>query len=410
MPDRRGAQVFSWALYDFANTIFSMNIISMYFPLWVTQDLGGRDIAYSVSLSASVLAAGVTMPIIGVISDRSRRRMPFLIGLTLVCVAFTAGIRLTDGLIPALVLFALANYGYQAALAPYDALLPEVSRGVGIGRVSGLGVSLGYLGSIGGLLMVKPFVDAHGRAAAFVPSAALFLLFALPSFILVREARVTPPKGRLDVRRGFRRIIITLRHTRRYPGLLRFLAANLIYSDAVNTVIVFMAVYASRVIGMGDASIRTFLIVSTVFAAAGSFGAGYVTDRLGPKRTLMLVLGLWAFTLALAGLSPGRTVFWAVGPLAGVALGSTWVSARALAARLAPPRKFGEVYGLYNLGGKFGFVVGPMVWGLVVLMFEPLGMVRYRIAIFSLLLFILAALLVLRGVPGGGGSNDAARV
>jgi len=410
MPDPRKARVFSWALYDFANTIFSMNILSMYFPLWVTQDLGGRDIDYSMALSASVLAAGLTMPVIGAISDQRKRRMPFLIGLTLLCVSFTAGLSLTSGLTGALVLFALANFGYQAALAPYDALLPDVSRGVNVGWVSGFGVALGYLGSVGGLIMVKPFVDSHGRAAAFIPTAVLFLLFALPSFLFVKDDSARPAKKPLDIKRGFRKIRYTLQNTRRYPGLLRFLVANLVYSDAVNTVIVFMAVYASKVIGMDDATIRTFMIASTVFAAAGSFGAGYVTDRLGPKRALMLVLGLWVFTLALACVSTSQAVFWAVGPLAGVSLGSTWVTSRTLVARLTPPRKFGEVYGLYNLGGKFGYVAGPLVWGLVILVFEPLGVVRYRIAIFSLLLFIVAAIVILRKVPGGESLDKNARI
>jgi len=162
MSRPRNVQVFSWAVYDFANTIFSMNIVSMYFPLWITQDLGGRDIYYSIGLSVSTLAAGLTMPAIGVLSDQMGRRIPFLIGLTLICVAFTAGIAASTGLVAAIAMFAAANYGYQAALAPYDALLPEVSRGERVGWVSGLGVAMGYVGSIGGLYMVKPFVDAHG--------------------------------------------------------------------------------------------------------------------------------------------------------------------------------------------------------------------------------------------------------
>src|SRR5512143_3656023 len=187
MPPANKARVFSWALYDFANTIFSMNMLSMYFPLWITQDMGGRDIYYSVSLSASVVAAGISMPIIGAVSDRRKSRMPFLIVLTLLCISATAAISLSSSLFWALLLFSIANFGYMAALAPYDSLLPEVSKGVNIGRVSGLGVALGYFGSIGGLMMVKPFVDSGGRAAAFLPTAILFLVFALPCFLFVKE-------------------------------------------------------------------------------------------------------------------------------------------------------------------------------------------------------------------------------
>jgi len=393
------ARVFSWALYDFASTIFSMNMLSMYFPLWVTGEMHGRDIDYSICLSVSVIAAGLSMPLIGSLSDRLRRRVPFLLVLASISCACTAAIGYSGGLLPALALFALANYGYQTALVPYDALLPEVSRGFSMGKVSGLGVGLGYLGSISGLLLVKPFVDGHSRSAAFLPTAVLFMLFSLPAFIFIKESPGRRPKSRLDIGREFRKILLTLRNTRRYPGLLRFLIANIIYSDAINTVIVFMAVYASKVIGMNDAQIRTFLIASTVFAAAGSWLAGQLTHRFGPKRTLLGVLSLWLITLMTAGLSQGVGVFWLVGPLAGISLGGTWVSSRTLVAELAPPGKLGQAYGLYNLGGKFGFVAGPLVWGGIVLAFERYGIIRYRFAIFSLVLFLAASILVLVKVP-----------
>jgi len=406
----RNVQIYSWATYDFANTIFSMNVISMYFPLWVTGDMGGKDIYYSLALSASMVAAALTMPLIGAVSDQRRVRVPFLAALTLFSAVFTALIGLKLGLLAGLVLFALANYGYQAALTPYDTLLPEVSRGVDVGKVSGLGVGLGYLGSIGGLLMVKPFVEHGGRTAAFVPTAILFALFSLPAFFFIKEAASKKSKRPVEIRRNVRKIFLTLRNTRRYPGLARFLTANLVYSDAVNTVIAFMAVYASKVIGFTDTEIMRFMITSTVFAAVGSFVAGRVTDRLGPRKALFIALGLWSFTLALTCLSFSRTMFWAVGPLAGISLGSTWVSSRALVARLTPPRKFGEVYGLYNLGGKFGFVIGPLVWGGVVLAFEPLGLLRYRIAIFSLLVFVVWSIWILKGVPDSAEKETACRV
>ena len=407
MQPSRPVQVLSWALYDFANTMFSMNMLSMYFPLWVTQDMGGKDIHYSISLSVSVVLAAVIMPVVGSLSDRMKRRVPFLVFFTLLSVAFTAAIKFSGGLVPALAFFAVANFAYLVAMVPYDSLLPEVSRGVSIGRVSGLGVALGYVGSIGGLLMVKPFVDSGGRAAAFIPTAVLFLAFSLPAFLLIKEARIEEPKRRFGVKREFRKIWLTMMNTRRYPGVRRFMVANLIYSDAVNTVIVFMAVYASKVMGMDDKEIRTFLITSTVFAALGSYVAGKLTDRWGPRKALMRVLGLWAFTMALACMSPGRTVFWLVGPLAGISLGSTWVSSRALVAALAPERKRGELFGLYNLGGKFGFVIGPLVWGGVVWLLEPWGLIRYRAAILSLFFFLIISMFVLRKVPEGRGLRKA---
>jgi len=379
-----------------------MNIISLYFPLWVTVDKGGEDILYGSALSLSMILVAFSMPLLGVFSDRMGRRIPLLMGLTLLSVFFTGLIGVCDHLLLGLLFFVLANYGYHAALVPYDALLPRVSRGSKVGKVAGIGVALGYVGAILGILMVKPFVSEAGRGASFIPTAFLFLVFSLPCFFMVKEER---RKAATFFWRNIREEVVkiktTLFNTTKYPGLLRFLIANFIYCDAVNTVIAFMSVYAHQVMGFSDSMIRIFLIVSTTFAVAGSLVFGWVTDRLGAKRTLMVVLCIWIAGLVMAIVSFSTIMFWMVGPIVGIALGGTWVSARALVVDLSPPEKIGEIYGLYNMGGKFGFILGPLVWGTIVWAFGGLGILKYRIAIASLLLFLAGGLYILRKVPNG---------
>ena len=133
-----------------------MNIISLYFPLWVTVDKRSEDILYSFALSLSMILVALSMPLIGFLSDRMGRRIPLLIGLTILSVFFTGSIGIFDHLTLGLIFFALANFGYHAALVPYDALLPQVSKGYSVGKVAGIGVALGYVGAITGILMVKP--------------------------------------------------------------------------------------------------------------------------------------------------------------------------------------------------------------------------------------------------------------
>ncbi len=368
-----------------------MNIITLYFPLWVTVDKGGEDIVYSCALSLSMVMVALSMPLLGGLSDRMGRRMPFLIGLTLLSVFFTALIGACNHLTLGLIFFVLANYGYHAALVPYDTLLPQVSRGFSVGKVAGIGVALGYVGAIAGIVMVKPFVTEAGRASSFIPTAFLFLVFSLPCFFFVKEEKKKmPPIRWRTMKEEFTHIKETLSQTKKYPGLLPFLIANFLYCDAVNTVIAFMAVYAHQVAGFDDAMIRNLLIVSTVFAAIGSLIFGWLTDRWGAKRTLTTVLYLWIVTLVAAVASFSSWTFWLVGFLVGCALGGTWVSARALVLDLSPPEKIGEIYGLYNMGGKFGFILGPLVWGFVVLVFEDLNTLKYRIAVGSLLLFLFS--------------------
>ncbi len=406
IPSRRPnwPAILSWSLYDFANTIFSMNIISLYFPLWVTVDKGGRDIVYSLALSLSSVMVAISMPIIGSRCDRRGRKIPLLVALTLLSVISTGLIGVFNQLLPGLLFFALANYGFHAALVPYDALLPSVSRGYSVGKVAGIGVALGYIGAIAGILMVKPFMSDTGeRASAFIPTAILFLLFSLPCFFLVRdEKKQTPGTAWRSLKEEMLQIKETIMRSRENPGLLPFLIANFLYCDAVNTVIAFMSVYAHQVGGFSDAMIRILLIVSTLFAVAGSLAFGWITERRGAKRALVMVLYLWIAGLLVGSASFSPMMFWAIGPLVGIALGGTWVAARALVLDLSPPEKVGEIYGLYNMGGKFGFILGPLVWGALVYMFDGCGAFKYRIALFSLLFFILGGLSLLRKVPNRG--------
>ncbi|MGB2706319.1 MAG: MFS transporter [Candidatus Omnitrophota bacterium] len=399
--------IFSWAMYDFANTIFAMNVISLYFALWVTVDMKGEDILYSWALSGSMLLAAVSSPIMGAISDRLGRRMSFLMFFTVICCAFTALIGLVNKLVLGLLFFAIANFCYQIAAIFYNALLPEISAKGRIGRVSGYGVSLGYCGTIAGLLLVRPFVLRYGRQAAFIPTAIFFLLFSLPCFLFVKD-RLAAGMGKFEIRiaDSWRRVKETLTHIREYPGLFNFLIAAFITLNAINTIMVFMSVYTKKVIGFANSEIITFYIVSTVFAILASFVTGFITDRFGAKRTLSVVLGLWCIGILLAGVSFSKTLFWIVGPLVGICLGATWTSARALVVDLSPPEMVGEVFGFYGLIGKSASIIGPLIWGVCVWAFGFLGILRYRLAILSLLLFLVAGLIILQKVPNSKEKTD----
>ena len=182
--DLLSVPVLSWAFYDLANTIWALNIISLYFPLWVTQDMGADQLGLSLAISGSMLAVAVTCPMLGAVSDRFGRRIPFLTVLVLVCVVFTGLMGRVGGLTAALVFFAIANFAYQSGNVFYDSLLATVSREDNRGRVSGLGVALGYVGSILGIFMILPIANKWGREAAFLPSGVIFLLFALPCFLM----------------------------------------------------------------------------------------------------------------------------------------------------------------------------------------------------------------------------------
>jgi UMF1 family MFS transporter len=389
----------SWALYDLANTIFSMNIVTLYLALWVTNVMGGTDVTWGFVNSLAMAMVFLSAPILGALSDQAGRRLPFLMVCTIVCVVFTAALG-TGGLTLTLVLFVIANYFFQASLIFYDATLSVVSTPKTRGVVGGFGVGIGYLGSFIGVLTGMLFLDRVGYVGVFRLTALFFLLFAIPLFLFVREPQ-RPRVPRLEfgaIGRAVRRVRDTIGHLPRYPGLGRFLIGRAFYTDAANTVIIFLSIYTVNEIGFTESQAEVLFLAAITSAVVGGLVLGVVVDRIGPKRALDVVLGLWAVALTGAVVLPvlglSKLWFWPVACLAGVALGGTWTADRPYMLILAPPRRLGEFYGLYSMVGRFSAIIGPLMFAFVA---QTLGLGRPA-AMGSLLAWIVISYLILGGV------------
>ncbi|MDZ7318393.1 MAG: MFS transporter [candidate division KSB1 bacterium] len=412
----------SWIIYDFANTIYSMNVVTMYFSTWIVVDLSFGDSYVSFANSISMLLVAITLPILGEISDRFQRRMPLLIAYTLSCILFTALIGICGQfivnkqtmVIVAIVAFILANYSYQGGLVFYNALLPVVATERSMGRVSGYGVAIGYLGSIVGLILVLPFVEGQlfglsvpyitkgGSVASFVPTAIFFLIFALPTFFYVKDAQPIrrPIRQALDIKHSFKKVWDGLSNTRKYPGVTRFLVSKFFYEEAIETIIIFMAVYAQKVMHFSKEGTTKFFIMVIPSAIIGSALFGILTDHFGPKKTLTIVLSGWIACLLLVIITLKLWIFWLTGALVGVFMGATWTSARPLLISLVPNEMLGEFFGLYSFSGKIAAIVGPLVWAATVSLFAGYGnIIKYKAAIVSLTLLILIGLIIFQKVP-----------
>jgi len=386
-PNHRA--IASWAFYDFANTIFSMNVISLYFALWVTVDHGGQDIFYSGALSISMITVAVSAPIFGVISDQTGRRRFPLAFLTIMSVFATTLIGQTNLLWVGLLLFIIANYCYQSALIFYNGMLPNVAHHSSVGIVSGYGVSLGYLGSIVGLLIVEPFVANGGRSAAFLPTGILFLIFAIPCFIFVKDSNqnIFP----VNIGQAFITLKKTIANASDNQILLSFFVVHFLVLDVVNTIIAFMSVYANKVIGLNDKQITSFLIFSTVFAMMGSLLIGWLIKHKGTIFSYWTVLCLWLTSLFLIMVSSEETLFWVAGSLAGLGIGGVWVVSRTIVVELSPSEKIGEFFGLYSLTGKMASIIGPLLWGGIVWALQDTQTLKYRTAVGILFLITVIA-------------------
>lgn len=371
--------VVSWVLYDLANTIFSMGVVSLYFSLYVRDEVGAQraDSVYGIITTMSMGMIFVISPLLGAMTDRAARRMPFLIWTTVICCACTALIARGSYLMSA-GLFIVGNAAYQAGLQFYDSLLPEVTTEHNRGRISGIGVGVGYLGSylavaIGLLLGTKD------KPLLFGIIAATFLIFAIPCFLLVKERGNPNPRpvfGLAVIKESTAQTLRTLKEGHKYPGLLRFLLGRIFYTDAINTVISYMSLYAINVAMVnggtkeaGEHTAQLVMMAAISFAVIGGFVWGWLVDKIGPKRTLNIVLfiWLWTFTLAAAIGFFRLPVGWLylVAVQAGVAMGGIWSADRPYMLRLTPPDRIGEFYGLYGMVGRFSAVTGPLLWSVI---------------------------------------------
>lgn len=353
-------------MYDFADTIYSMNVYTLYFGLFLATAFNRDATSFGWALTVANLLVAVISPLLGAMSDASQRRLPFLRFFAVGTAITTALIGFSTSYVTAVLLFVLSYTCYSAAGNFYQALLPGLGNEKNVSKVSGIGVALGYVGSIAGIGAMMLVVKGPAQYVLVFPiSAALYLLFALPGLTAVPDFAPPSRKVVFDIRDAYRRLADTAANARRYPGLVRFLVADFIYENAINAVIGFMTIYATKVVGFSDSDLQSFFIFSTVFAVIFGFAFGPIVDKIGPKKSVLITLCIWLVTFPLVTLASTPAQLTYVGPLAGIGLAAVWISSRTYLIALAPVEKSGEFFGLYSLSGKSAGVVGVGIWTLV---------------------------------------------
>ena len=400
--------IWSWATYDLANTIFALGVGSLYFPEWLTDHatslpsiLGGGDgpdLALAVAVDLAMVIVIVVGPWVGALGDHRGPRVRHLVPTTLIAVVPTFFLAAVPA-VPSLALFAVALVGFNLGSVVYDAMLPDVSTPATIGRVSGIGIGVGYLGSAVAWVIGKVLLDPYGHAWVFRVIAMTFLLFALPAFFLLRERPRPPVPGPAPrLHDSFHHLAVAWRRARGYRGVVRFLVGRFFYTDAVNTLIAgFLTIYAIEELGFTDGQVQNLLVLAIGGAVVGGFAGGRVVDRVGPRRLLHFVLYSWMLAFAIgiaAGITGRNYLAWPLGGLGGLALGATWAADRVYMQRISPPRHLGEFYGLYAVVGRFATILGPLAWGVMV---SLLGLPR-EFALGFLLAMVVVGRVVLQKV------------
>jgi UMF1 family MFS transporter len=383
--------ILSWALYDLSNQFFALNIVSFYFPLWLTIEKKYPPF-HLIFFGISMILVAVCAPILGVISDVMGRRKIFLICFTLLSIVFTIGLGLVTNIFLALAFFAIANFGCQLAVVFYSALLVNIAPRGRLGFVSGLGRMFGYSGAILALYLTKP--EKIGYPATFILTGVLFLFFSLPCMIFIKEEPFKERPGFISFLNKrkfleiFKRIKVTVFESPQLSELKKFLKAAFFGLCVVNTIIVIMSLYAIKVFGLNQAQVKSLIGVSTIFAIAASVLVGFISDIIGYRNSLLGIFFLWG--LCILGAVFSKPPFhWIVGSLAGFSLGATWVVARAFVIKIVPPNMVGEAFGLFNLVGYLSAIVGPLFMYLIIRCTSFLGEWSYRLSLLSLIVFII---------------------
>jgi len=392
--------VVGWILYDFANTIFSFVVVTRYFNDWIIEERGQPDIYVGLMVAAVSVALVFTLPLLGALADRIGHK-PILIAFTLLSVAATGLLGVVDSILLALVVGAIATFAFNSSDSQYHPLLSVVAPEPRRGRVSGIGVGVGYLGSLTALFAIGSFVDDGEAQQSFLPAAALFLLFALPLFLLVGERGRTPQDAAARVpARPLKQLAATVRRARGAPHG-RLLLARFFYVDAIATVLAFLTVYARRTGDFDGDAIDVLLAISAVVAIVGAIGGGLLAERIGPKRVILAALVLAIVSLLAAALTGSGPLLWVVGPVIGIVLGALSAVDRVFLLRLVPPERRGEDFGLYAMVGKLSSGFGPLfLWGGTILVMHDLaGLSKFdasRVAVLVLAAFAVLGLMILR--------------
>ncbi len=420
---RKRLEVWSWSLYDFANSSFTTICVTFVYATYFAQAIVGDEqrgtVLWSRGVAITAVAVAILSPVLGTIADRGGLRKRFLLLSTLVCVGATAALYpvLPGQVTRALWLFIVANVAFEIGMVFYNAFLPDIAPREKIGRISGNGWAMGYVGGLLALvlalvLMVQPEEPWFGLSkelgqnirATNLLVAVWFLVFSLPALIwLHEERRAGTEKGHV-LRETVTQLRSTWQEVRAYPELVRFLVARLFYNDGLVTVIAFGALYASGTFGFTFEEVLLFGIVLNVAAAVGAFGLGFLDDRLGGKRTIQI--SLWGLGLAslLAIFTDSRALFWVAGSLIGVFLGPNQSASRSLMARFVPDDKESEFFGFFAFSGKMTAFVGPLVLGLLVQIFDS-----QRIGMLIVVLLFLVGYLLLARVDEAKGQVEAGR-
>ncbi len=401
MPPRR-REIFGWCCFDFANSAFTTIIITVvgapYFMAAIAEGDPRGPGWWGTALAVSQAAVILLSPLLGALADVRAAKKRFLMNSALVCGTATMALYFAGpgDVLLALGLVIVANLAFSLGENFCASFLPEISRSDNVGRISSYGWAFGYLGGLLSLVLALVIIKSgEGRVAwTLVMTGGFFLVGSLPTLLLLRERaqpRTLAP-GETWVGLGWRQLARMRHELPQHRSLAIFFLALTLYLAGLTAVVAFAGAYAMSELGMTQSEVIALFMVLQLAGIAGAYGFGVLQDRIGAKPALSWSLVLWIVVCGWAAFCTTKREFYAIGILAGAAMGSLQSSGRAVVALLSPAGRSGEFFGYWGFFGKLAAVIGQLVFGWV----AAAG--GYRVAIACNVGFFVAGLLIVLGL------------
>jgi len=391
--------IIHWILYDVASSGYILMIPGVAYAVYFRQVVCGGsyhcDALWGILVALSLAVAGLLAPLLGAIADLGAIRHRLFVATTVLCCVATAGLFWVQpgDVLGGGVAFVLAQLGYLLSAGLYDAYLPELVSDESIGRLSGLGWGLGYLGGIACFLITMPLVQVGFHAdhlvqfrLTFLVVAVFYLAIALPALLWLPRHSPRSPSGVQTatlIRQAYGRVFETLKSWHQRINTFRFLAGYYLISDAIVTLNTFIAIYLSQVFGLSVSQILHLSLLFNVVSVVSTIGFGSVSDRFPKQWLIQFLAGLWGSLIGVMAFSTHPQTPILVAVLSGLIFGPTQSFCRSWFATLIPSEQAGEMFGFHALVSRVAAILGPLVFGIIS---SSTG--NQRFAVLSLLLFI----------------------
>lgn len=409
IPPVRRRELWAWAGYDFSNSSYTTVVITAvfnaYFVGTVAANASWATLAWTAALSVSYVIIMLSAPLLGVYADARAAKKPLLLACTVLCVLGTAGLALVGpgDVALALALLVISNVAFGSGENLIAAFLPELAHERGMGRLSGYGWALGYVGAVGLLGICLWWIlgaEARGDGTAdavreaMLITASCMAMAALPTFLLLRERARPQPWPLTNWHDAFGQLRDGWIATRRLQDLRRFLFCLVAYQAGVGTVITVAAIYTAEALGFSTTESIQLILLVNITAAIGAAAFGHLQDRIGHRPTLAISLVGWLIAVALLAVSEARPVVWIAANIAGLCMGASQSAGRALVGWFCPLDREAEIFSLWGFATKAAMILGPLAYGAI----SWLSGGDHRRAILATAVFFVVGLVLLQRV------------